>query len=113
MASSWVPRRPWLHRLDALEPAPQGRRYERERPGKLLHLDIQKLARFEQPGHRVTGNRRPCTSGAGWDSGHVCIDDHSRVDFAECCAHLGCVISRPGPIRPAPTERQNASFKPP
>ncbi len=53
------------------------------RPGELLHLDIKKLARFRQPGHRVTGNRRQCTPGAGWDYVHVCIDDHSRVDCAQ------------------------------
>ena len=55
---SRVLRRPGLHRLDALEPAPPVRRYEREHPGELLHLDVKKLARFEQPGRRVTGNRR-------------------------------------------------------
>ena len=48
---------------DALEPAPPVRRYEREHPGELLHLNVKKLARFEQPGHRVTGNRRQCTPG--------------------------------------------------
>ena len=69
--------------LDALEPAPPVRRYEREHPGELLHLDVKKLARFQQPGHRVTGNRRQCTPGAGWDYVHVCVDDHSRVGFAQ------------------------------
>ena len=72
-----------LHRLDVLEPAPPVRRYEREHPGELLHLDAKKLARFQQPGHRVTGNRRQCTPGAGWDYVHVCVDDHSRVGFAQ------------------------------
>ena len=80
---SRVLRRAGLHRLDALEPAPPVHRYERERPGELLHLDVKKLARFQQPGHRVTGNRRQCTPGAGWDFVHVCIDDHSRVGFAQ------------------------------
>ena len=80
---SRVLRRAGLHRLDALEPAPPVRRYERAHPGELLHLDIKKLARFDQPGHRVTGTRRQCTPGAGWDYVHVCIDDHSRVGFAQ------------------------------
>ena len=80
---SRILRRAGLHRLDALEPAPPVRRYEREHPGELLHLDIKKLPRFQQPGHRVTGNRRQCTPGAGWDYVHVCIDDHSRVGFAQ------------------------------
>ena len=80
---SRVLRRTGLHRLDALEPAPPVRRYERKHPGELLHLDVKKLARFNQPGHRVTGNRRQCTPGAGWDYVHVCIDDHSRVGFVQ------------------------------
>ncbi|MDM5065753.1 IS481 family transposase, partial [Aeromonas salmonicida] len=33
-------------------------RYEHEKPGDLLHLDIKKLGRFRRPGHRVTGDRR-------------------------------------------------------
>jgi hypothetical protein len=36
------------------------RRYQRERPGELIHLDIKKLGRFDQPGHRVTGTRAGC-----------------------------------------------------
>ena len=81
---SRVLRRAGLHRLDALEPAPPVRRYERERPGELLHLDVKKLARFQRPGHRVTGNRRQSTPGAGWEYLHVGVDDHSRVGFAQC-----------------------------
>ena len=80
---SRVLRRAGLHRLNALEPAPPVRRDERAHPGELLQLDIKKLARFDQPGHRVTGNRRQCTPGAGWDYVHVCIDDHSRIGFAQ------------------------------
>ncbi|WP_244293159.1 hypothetical protein [Stappia sp. TSB10P1A] len=38
------------------------RRYQRERPGELLHLDIKKLARFAGVGHRITGNRRGARS---------------------------------------------------
>jgi transposase InsO family protein len=60
------------------------RRYERETPGELLHLDTKKLGRFWQPGKRVLGeqvgrrNRR-----AGWQHLHVAIDDHSRYGDAE------------------------------
>ena len=78
-----VLRRAGLHRLDVLERAPPVGRYERKHPGELLHLDVKKLARFQQPGHRVTGNRRQCTPGAGWDYVHVCIDDHFRVGFVQ------------------------------
>src|SRR6266536_3800562 len=42
------------------------RRYERARPGELLHLDIKKLARIVRPGHRISGDRRDTVRGAGW-----------------------------------------------
>lgn len=51
-------RRAGLHRLAELQPAAPENRYEYALPGQLLHLDIKKLARFRQPGHRVTGNRQ-------------------------------------------------------
>jgi len=75
-------RRARLHRLAALEPAPPERRYEYAAPGGLLHLDIKKLGRFARPGHRVTGDRRQDSRGAGWEYIHVAIDDHSRIAFA-------------------------------
>ena len=55
-------------------------------PGELLHLDTKKLARFEQPGHRVTGDRTRYTPRAGWQALHVAIDDHSRVGFSQMLA---------------------------
>jgi transposase InsO family protein len=70
-----------LNRLGALEPARPENRYEHPEPGDLLHLDIKKLGRFHRPGHRVTGNRRQDSPGAGWEYVHVAIDDHSRVAF--------------------------------
>jgi len=77
-----------LNRLSSLEPEAPVRRYERERPGELIHIDIKKLGRFERPGHRVTGNRQGCrTEHAGWDFVHVAIDDHSRVAFAKVMAN--------------------------
>jgi transposase InsO family protein len=75
-------RRHRLHRLDLLDPPPPVRRYERELPGELIHLDIKKLARIERPSHRVTGNRRDLVKGAGWEYVHVAIDDASRIAFA-------------------------------
>lgn len=72
-----------LNRLRALEPAEPPRRYQHESPGDLLHLDVKKLARFSRPGHRVTGDRRGDSRGAGWDFVHVAIDDRSRIAFAE------------------------------
>ena len=74
-------RRAGLHRLAELEPALPENRYEYPRPGELLHLDIKRLARFRQPGHRVTGNRQISSNGVGWEYVHLAIDDHSRVAF--------------------------------
>ena len=70
-------------RLHVLEVPPTSRRYERARPGELLHLDTKKLARIVRPGHRVTGDRRDTVDGAGWQFAHMAIDDHSRVGFGE------------------------------
>jgi transposase InsO family protein len=72
-----------LNRLKALDPAEPVRRYEREHPGELLHIDIKKLGRFAKAGHRVTGDRRARTRDSGWEFVHVCIDDASRVAYVE------------------------------
>ena len=69
-------------RLAPLQATAPGRRYERQCAGELLHIDTKKLARFEQPGHRVTGDRTRYTPRAGWQALHVAIDDHSRVGFS-------------------------------
>ena len=72
-----------LSRLRDLEPAEPVRRYERERPGELIHLDIKKLGRFQAIGHRITGRSGHATSrGIGWEFVHVCIDDASRLAFS-------------------------------
>jgi transposase-like protein len=76
-----------LNRIGALEPAAAIRRYERERPGELIHIDIKKLGRFAQVGHRATGKRQGCRNvGAGWEFVHVAIDDNSRIAFAKIMA---------------------------
>jgi transposase InsO family protein len=72
-----------LNRLSALEPKAPVRRYERARPGDLIHLDVKKLARFDKPGHRVTATRRGQNDGVGWEFVHVCIDDHARLAYVE------------------------------
>ena len=72
-------------------PRPQGtvrcaRRYERERPGELLHIDSKRLGRFWEPGKRVLGEQagRPHKNRrVGWQHLHVAIDDHSRLAYAE------------------------------
>ena len=74
-----------LNRLSALEPAEPVRRYEREHPGELIHIDIKKLGKFNEIGHRITGDRTGHSNRRrlGWEYVHVCIDDHSRVAFAK------------------------------
>src|SRR4030095_2035656 len=73
-----------LNRLSALEPAEPVRRYERERPGELIHIDIKKLGKFNRIGHRITGDRTGQSNarGIGWEFVHVCIDDASRIAFS-------------------------------
>jgi len=80
-------RRLALNRLKRLDIPLPPRRYQWENPGDLLHIDIKKLGRFEQAGHRVHGDRRRATRGAGWEFVHVCIDDASRIAFAEILAN--------------------------
>ena len=53
------PQAPRAHPARGLEPAEPVRRYEWERPGDLIHIDIKKLGRFDHVGHRITGDRRP------------------------------------------------------
>ena len=75
-------------RLGPLEPP---NRYERKRPGELVHLDIKKLGRIAGAGHRVTGNRRSQNSRRGrrsrgelgWEFVHVAVDDATRLAYAE------------------------------
>jgi transposase InsO family protein len=80
---SRILRRLGLNRIQALEPAEPVRRYEREHPGELIHIDIKKLGRFEQVGHRITGDRQSRSRGTGWEFVHVSIDDASRLAFSQ------------------------------
>jgi transposase InsO family protein len=93
-----------LNKLSALEPAEPVRRYEREHPGELIHIDIKKLGKFNRIGHRITGDRtgQSRTRGIGWEFVHVCIDDASRIAFTEikpderkqsACAFLKAAIA--------------------
>jgi len=78
-----------LSRARDLDPPQPVRRYEHERPGDMIHLDIKKLGRFDRIGHRITGDRTAQSSprgrgkGCGWEFVHICIDDASRVSFTQ------------------------------
>ena len=81
---SRVLKRLGLNKLSALEPVAPVRRYERENPGELIHIDIKKLGKFNRIGHRITGDRKGQSNprGIGWEFVHVCIDDASRIAFS-------------------------------
>ncbi len=74
-----------LGKLSALEPPVPDNRYERSRPGELVHVDTKKLGRFYRPGHRVTGDRAVAgiRGNNGWEFLHVAIDDRTRLAYAE------------------------------
>jgi transposase len=64
--------------------------YEWPCPGDLLHMDVSRYARFERPGHAVTGDRSRRTGGwmrlktrVGYDYAHAIVDDHSRLAYVE------------------------------
>ena len=76
-------RRLGLARLSRLEPPTPVRRYERDYPGELVHLDIKKLGRIGNIGHRIHGDRSRRSRGWGWEYLHVAIDDRSRATYAE------------------------------
>jgi transposase InsO family protein len=78
---SVILRRVGLGRLTM--PAPPPQRYEWPNAGDLLHLDIKPLGRFYRRGHRMHGDRRTRSRGAGWEYVHVAIDDATRVAFVE------------------------------
>lgn len=62
-------------------------RYERERPGELLHVDVKKVARIpDGGGHRALGRGCGSRRGAGAACLHVAVDDFSRVAYAELLA---------------------------
>jgi transposase InsO family protein len=87
----------WLKRIglgkrSRLVPPEPPNRYERRRPGELVHVDVKKLGRILAAGHRVTGSKRLQRSHrvggvlrglAGWEFVHVCVDDHSRLAYVE------------------------------
>jgi len=80
----------WLRRLGlnrpAVAPPRPIHRYEWPQPGDLLHVDIKPLGRFRRTGHRIHGNPRLASPGAGWEYVHVAVDDHTRVAFVEVLA---------------------------
>jgi transposase InsO family protein len=69
-------------RLAAVQPP---NRYERSKPGELVHVDVKRLGRFARAGKRTTGRASGTTtpSGMGWEAVHVAVDDYSRLAYVE------------------------------
>jgi len=83
-------------------------RYERSRPGELVHVDVKKLGRVRGVGHRISGSRasqgKTRINGrrrgiAGWEYVHIAIDDYSRLAFAEVLPDEGHDRDRLPPSR--------------
>ncbi len=86
-----------LGKLSRFEPEEPMRRYERRRPGELIHIDVKKLGRIgpHGAGHRVLGRSwakegRTKTDAegvrrlqTGWERVHVCVDDATRLAYVE------------------------------
>ena len=70
-----------IWRLDEEQDPPQ--RYEHAFPGSLLHIDAKKLARINGVGHRIHGDRSRKRRGVGYEVVFVCVDDHTRLAYAE------------------------------
>jgi len=94
---SAVLKRIGLGKRSRLEPPEPPNRYERKRPGELVHLDIKKLGRISArgAGHRITGNRASRQQATvdgkqrrvtGWEFVHVAVDDATRLAYAEVLA---------------------------
>jgi transposase InsO family protein len=86
-----------LHRSGASRraraPRPEAMRYERERPGELLHIDTKRLGRFHQVGKRVLRDGIQRSPRAGWHHLHVAVDDHTRIAYCEVLAGQGAAAS--------------------
>jgi transposase InsO family protein len=77
-----------LGKLSRLEPVEPTNRYQRRHPGELVHIDIKKLAKIDGAGHRVHGERsrqkrRRGKTRIGYEYVHVCVDDATRLAYAE------------------------------
>jgi transposase InsO family protein len=98
-----------MGKLPPLHPPPPVVRYERDRPGELIHIDTKKLGRFQRLGHRIVQRGQGRSVGAGWDYLHVCVDDAVMTDngnayrsrsFAKVCRWLNLVHKRTRPYTP-------------
>src|SRR5262245_31278895 len=83
-------------------PRPEAIRYERARPGELLHVDTKRLGRFHRVGKAILADGIRRSRRAGWHHLHVAVDDHTRIAYCEVldgqgaehsCAFLARAVS--------------------
>jgi transposase InsO family protein len=82
-----------LGKRSRLEPLEPPNRYQRQRPGELVHVDVKKLGRIDRIGHRISGSRASSHARnhwrkeryqrIGWEYVHVCVDDATRLAYVE------------------------------
>jgi transposase InsO family protein len=72
-----------IARLSALEMPLLIQRYEYANPGEMVHIDIKKLGRIGQVGHRIHGRLDIRSRGVGWEHVYVCVDDATRLAYLE------------------------------
>jgi transposase InsO family protein len=70
-----------LWRIEEAEHPPQ--RYEHAYAGSLFHVDAKRFGRIRGIGHAIHGDRRKRSRGVGWEVVFVCVDDHTRLAYAE------------------------------
>jgi transposase InsO family protein len=75
-----------LSRLRQLEAPAVPVRYEREKAGELLHVDIKRLGRFDRVGHRITRKRSFGSPKQGFEFVYVAIDDFTRLSYVDILA---------------------------
>jgi transposase InsO family protein len=84
-----------LGKRSRLEPLEPPNRYQRERPGELIHIDVKKLGRIDGIGHRISGTKTSQNARSNWHRGrrsvgweyvHVCVDDATRLAYVEVLA---------------------------
>lgn len=77
-----VLKRAGYSRLRSLDVKTPVVRYQWEKPGHMLHIDIKKLGKIDGVGHRFLGRQHAKQRHAGWEYLHVCVDDASRIAFS-------------------------------
>jgi hypothetical protein len=94
-----------LGKRSRLEPSEPPNRYERKRPGGLIHIDVKKLGRIEKVGHRIHNNRASSNARSHWHKGYRARTARPSASSARCSAAGHTARSTaPPPSAPAPSQ---------